>query len=98
MITPDPAPANLGRLRGAGHAPLVEAMPPSLLDEPLACIFADHFRQRTICSALRRSAMAGKADRKEAETIAAFAPLDRPFHGRCAMDDGAELACGERPT
>lgn len=76
MITPDPAPANLGHLGGTGHAQLVEAMPPSLLDEPLVYIFADHFRQRTICSALRRFALAGKVDRDDAEAVASFLEHD----------------------
>ncbi len=76
MPTLDPAPANGEHLRGAGRPQLVEAMPLSLLDEPLAYIFADHFRQRTICSALRRFALAGKVDRHEAETVAAFLKHD----------------------
>lgn len=76
MITPDPAPASRVHLRGAGRKQLVEAMPPSLLDEPLAYIFADHFRQRTICSSLRRFALAGKVDRDDAEAVAAFLAYD----------------------
>lgn len=75
MTIRDPAPAGATPTIGATGAspmPLVEAMPLSLLDEPLAYIFADHFRQRKICSALRRFALAGKVDRREAEAVAAF--------------------------
>lgn len=79
MTTLDPAPANGEHLRGTGQAQLVEAMPLSLLDEPLSYIFADHFRQRTICTALRRFALAGKVDRNEAEMVAAFLTYDVPL-------------------
>lgn len=56
--------------------PLVEAMPSSLLDEPLVYIFADHFRQRKICSALRRFALTGRVDHREAEAVATFLKQD----------------------
>ncbi len=78
MTIRDPAPAgNTDHSRhGASPMPLVEAMPLSLLDEPLAYIFADHFRQRKICSALRRFALAGRVDHREAEAVAAFLKRD----------------------
>jgi len=81
MTIRDPAPAgNTDHSRQAARpVPLVEAMPLSLLDEPLAYIFADHFRQRTICSALRRFALAGKVDRNEAEAVVAFLNHDVPL-------------------
>lgn len=81
MTIRDPAPAG-NTDRNPHHAspmPLVEVMPLSLLDEPLAYIFADHFRQRTICSALRRFALSGKVDRREAETVVAFLNYDVPL-------------------
>lgn len=62
MTIPDPAPTG-NTDRNAPRPitlPLVEVMPSSLLDEPLAYIFADHVRQRMICSALRRFALSGK--------------------------------------
>lgn len=79
MISLDSAPASHVHLRGAGRTQLVETMPPSLLDEPLAYIFADHFRQRTICSTLRRFALAGRVERSEAETVALFLKHDLPL-------------------
>ena len=51
-------------------------MPSSLLDEPLSYIFADHFRQRKICSALRRFALTGRVDHREAEAVATFLKHD----------------------
>ena len=78
MTTRDTAQAgNADRSRQAvSPVPLVEAMPSSLLEEPLAYIFADHFRQRKICPALRRFAMAGRVDHREAEAVAAFLKHD----------------------
>lgn len=76
MVNRDPVPANDGRPRGTSHAPLVEPMPPSLLDEPLAYIFADHFRQRTVCSALRRFVLEGRVLREDADAVAAFLSND----------------------
>jgi hemerythrin-like domain-containing protein len=80
MITRDPGPENRGHPRGAGCAQLVEAMPPSLLDEPLAYIFADHFRQRRICSALRRFALAGRMVHQEADAVVSFLSNDVPLN------------------
>lgn len=82
MTTRDTTPADdADRSSHASSAmPLVEAMPSSLLDEPLAYIFADHFRQRKICSALRRFALEGKVDHREAENVAAFLNHDVPLN------------------
>lgn len=81
MITHDPAPLG-GRDVGTGDAkgPLVEAVPFSLLDEPLAYIFADHFRHRQVCAALRRISQQGRADQAEACDMVEFLTHDLPLH------------------
>jgi len=81
MTIPDPAPTgNTDRnAPRPSTLPLVEVMPSSLLDEPLAYIFADHVRQRMICSALRRFALSGKVDRREADTVVTFLSHDVPL-------------------
>jgi hemerythrin-like domain-containing protein len=80
MVNRDPPPKNGEHQRGAYRAPLVEQMPPSLLDEPLAYIFADHFRQRTVCSALRRFVLADKVLREDADAVASFLSKDVPLN------------------
>jgi hemerythrin-like domain-containing protein len=81
MITHEPPPAGGedGAIGGPGSL-LVEAVPPALLDEPLAYIFADHFRQRQVCAALRRIAQQGWADRAEADSVVEFLTYDLPLH------------------
>lgn len=79
MITHDPA-SPVGRGGNLPGLPLVEPMPTTLLDEPLAYLFADHFRQRTVCTALRRMASKGRADRREAGSIVDFLRHDVPLH------------------
>lgn len=57
----------------AQQAPrLLEPIPFALLDEPLDYIFADHFRQRTVCALLRRFAAARQARRAEADSVVAL--------------------------
>jgi hemerythrin-like domain-containing protein len=61
-------------------ADLIEPLPPDLLDEPLEFIFADHFRQRSLCAALRRAATLGTIGRREADAMIAFLARDLPWH------------------
>jgi hemerythrin-like domain-containing protein len=64
----------------AESAPIVEAIPFHLLDTPLDYIVADHFRQRSICVALKRFAAAGHAPRRDADMVIAFLDHDLPLH------------------
>lgn len=81
-----PPPAQLATASGR-EAPLVEAMPLALLDEPLEYIFADHFRQRAICAALRRFAAERRASRAEADQAVAFLTQDLFLHRQDEDDD-----------
>jgi hypothetical protein len=65
----------------------IEAIPPALLDDPLAYIFADHFRQRRLCAALRHHAETGHVDRPEAEMITAYLRRDLVLHYRDEDED-----------
>jgi hemerythrin-like domain-containing protein len=60
--------------------PIVEAMPYALLEEPLDYIFADHFRQRSVCGALKRFSASGRAPRREADMVIAFLDRDLRLH------------------
>ncbi len=82
MTARDAPPMDRGPcdLTGRDVQPLVEAMPFALLGEPLNYIFADHFRQRTICAVLRRFAGQGKASRAEADMVTAFLTRDLLLH------------------
>jgi hypothetical protein len=64
---------------GSGQ-PIVEAIPFSLIDRPLDYIFADHFRKRSICVALKRFASEGLVARGEADMVVAFLDQDLPLH------------------
>jgi hemerythrin-like domain-containing protein len=70
-----------------GLSATVEPMPFSLLDEPLNYIFADHFRQRTVCQILRRFADQKRATRAEADSVAAFFKEDLAAHYRDEEED-----------
>lgn len=59
---------------------IVEAIPYALLEEPLNYIFADHFRQRSVCVALKRFSTSGRALRREADMVIAFLEHDLRLH------------------
>jgi hemerythrin-like domain-containing protein len=64
-------------------APDIAALQPprfSLLEEPLEYILADHFRQRSLCVALRRFADVGWAARDEADAVIGFIERDLRLH------------------
>lgn len=61
-------------------APIVEPIPLSLIDAPLDYIFADHFRQRIICAALKRLAETGRARRVEADMVTGYLDRDLALH------------------
>lgn len=86
MIPPDAQPHPAATPALARQHPL-EAMPFSLLDEPLEYIFADHFRQRTICSTLFRFAGDGGASRTEADMVTSFLVHDLPLHNADEEED-----------
>jgi hemerythrin-like domain-containing protein len=65
---------------GAHGRPLIEPMPFALLDDPLDYIFADHFRQRSVCVVLKRFAAERHVRREEADGIIAFFQRDLPLH------------------
>lgn len=58
----------------------IEALPVALLDEPLDYLFADHYRQRCVATALRRFAETGSAARREADMVIAYLDHDLPLH------------------
>ena len=82
-----PRPAQVGEAAPRRQAPLVEAMPLALLDEPLEYIFADHFRHRAICAALRRFASERRASRAEADQAVAFLTQDLILHRQDEDED-----------
>lgn len=58
----------------------LDALPISLLDEPLEFIFADHFRQRSLCAALRSIAGRRSVPRASAYKVLAFLKNDLALH------------------
>jgi hypothetical protein len=62
------------------ETPIVETMPHALLEEPLDYIFADHFRHRSVCVALKRFSASGCAPRCEADMVIAFLARDLRLH------------------
>jgi hemerythrin-like domain-containing protein len=60
----------------------------ALLEEPLEFIHADHFRQRSLCVALRRMGELGVAERNEADEIVSFMQRDLDLHH---ADEDADL-------
>ena len=67
---------------------LTTALPPSLFREPIEYVFADHFRQRTLCSVLDQIAEADVPDR--ALVGAALAFLQNDF-GPHVIDEEEDL-------
>lgn len=61
-------------------AAIVEAIPFSLIDTPLDYIFADHFRQRSVCDVLKRFAKDGRVSQGEADMVTAFLDRELPLH------------------
>ncbi len=76
---------------GACHAPraglVIEPMPEALLDDPLDYIFADHFRHRRVCAALRGFAAEGGALVRDAEAVSRFLRRDLFWHHDDEDDD-----------
>lgn len=70
-----------------GEGFLLEPMPPALLDDPLEYMFADHFRQRSLCVALRRYADVGEVPRAEAAMVIAYLTRDLPWHHQDEDED-----------
>jgi hemerythrin-like domain-containing protein len=62
------------------NANLIERMPVELLDEPLEYIFADHFRQRFVCSLVRQIAEGRQVTGSEAAELGHFVVRDLPLH------------------
>ena len=83
MATPDARPI---RVRPAERL-VLERMPGALLDEPLEYIFADHFRQRSLCAALKRYAAEGSAPPAEARDAVSFLTQDLDWHHHDEDDD-----------
>ena len=59
---------------------LIEPMPIDLLDEPLEFIFADHFRQRFVCSLIRQIAEGRGVSEREATEMGHFLVHDLSLH------------------
>jgi hemerythrin-like domain-containing protein len=59
-----------------------------MLDEPLDFIFADHFRQRSLCAVLRSFARSRRAPRESADKVLAFLAHDLTQHHQ---DEDADL-------
>jgi hemerythrin-like domain-containing protein len=57
-----------------------DAPPAELLDTPLDYVFADHFRQRSVCAALKRIARECAVPRIEADRIATFLSVGLSVH------------------
>ena len=73
---------------GAGGGPaIIEPMPLALLDEPLEFIFADHFRERQLCAALRRIAAVGQCKPAEADALASYMTRDLKLHHQDEDED-----------
>lgn len=60
---------------------------PRLLDDPLEYLYADHFRQRCVCRALRRLASEQALSYELAAPIAEFLLKDLPLHHRDEEED-----------
>ena len=66
--------------KNSPNASLIEPMPVELLDEPLEFIFADHFRQRFVCSLIRQIAEGREVSQSEATEMGYFLVHDLPLH------------------
>lgn len=84
-------------------AKFIEDIPATLLDTPLDFVFADHFRQRTLCNLLTKLADADAADPGMAGAVLSYLRTDLPLHvldeeedlfplmrRRCAPEDEVE--------
>jgi hypothetical protein len=60
--------------------PALEDIPEALLDDPLAYLFADHFRHRAVCARLRQFAQSGDAMVAEAREAAKFLGGEYELH------------------
>ena len=82
----------------------IEAIPDTLLQEPLNFIFADHYRQRVVCTLLEELADADRLDVAKTEEIVDYLTTDMLDHvvdeeedlfpllrRRCAPEDEIEL-------
>lgn len=79
--------ADRAQAGASAPAPLVEAIPFTLIDAPLDYIFADHFRQRCVCVALKRFAEDGRVARGEADMVTAFLDRELPLHHQDEDED-----------
>ena len=81
----------------------IEAIPETLLQEPLTFIFADHYRQRVVCTLLEELADADRLDVAKTEEIVDYLTTDMMVHvadeeedlfpllrRRCAPEDEIE--------
>ncbi len=66
---------------------LNNAPPPSLLEDPIEYIFADHFRQRTLCSVLHEIADGSDPDKKLIMAAIKFIQGDFGLHVRDEEQD-----------
>ncbi len=71
---------SIGRASRCEDGLLVEPMPDGLLTTPLDYIFADHFRHRRICAALKRCAAQRSAPVSEARAVGRFLTRDLVWH------------------
>ncbi|WP_420347764.1 hemerythrin domain-containing protein [Pelagibius sp.] len=67
--------------------PRLEAMPASLLAKPLDYIFADHFRQRTLCNLLEELADAATPDEPLTREVIGFLAGDMALHVQDEEED-----------
>lgn len=65
----------------------IEPMPAEMLAQPLDFFFADHFRQRTVCSLMEDLANAQALDTGMAEEVLAFLREDMALHVRDEEED-----------
>jgi hemerythrin-like domain-containing protein len=66
----------------------LDALPLSMLDEPLDFVSADHFRQRSLCRVLRSFARSRRVPRESAGKVAAYLAHDLSLHHQ---DEDADL-------
>ncbi|PTM42884.1 hemerythrin domain-containing protein [Bosea sp. 124] len=77
---PPPGQAGTGKT-------FAEPVPATLLDAPLEYILVDHFRQRSLCAAMRRFAQQGRVDRAEVDAVVAYLRRDLGLHHRDEEED-----------
>jgi hemerythrin-like domain-containing protein len=78
-----------GSAAGAGAAAVggLELPPPSLLEQPLEYILADHFRQRCLCAELQEIAGRCGSARDRADAIVSYLHHDLPRHHQDEDED-----------